>query len=550
MGLRRCICVLLALLLLLPLTACSFGHQNDGKTGAGHSFSYTLVGNPDTLDPQLAVNSSAKTVLANLFEGLFTLDDSGAVQNGLVTDYTVSQDGLCYDFTLRSDSYWYQAAGESKAFDKEAAKAVTAMDFVYAFKRMFDPMYASPYRDAFSCIENAERITAGELDSSLIGVYAANATSLQIRLDKPNPAFLLLLTTTAALPCCEEFFESTKGRYGLDENSVIGNGSFAMQRWLYDPYGKYNIIQLCRNPLNHAVKKVYPVDLNFFIEKSDADARRIFTDGKTDCYAATVTDLRNRAELTAKGAFSLTLGLAANEASPYGETAEIFEAMRLSLDYTAIPEQPDSQLAGSGILPPASMLTNKSCRELLSDAVYRKFDPEAAASSLSFGMMRLGIQQLPEGRILAPDDLTDYEPLRSVMQQWKDRLGIDLTLETVPLETYEKRLAKGDYDLVLCAVGGEDPDPASLLRGFLAQPYVRCRHADEVRELVQKASVSANHSESVELYRQAETTLLSDNCFIPLFYKQRMLLCKPGVQDVSFNAFTGQVQFSQAKFFD
>ena len=62
--------------------------------------------------------------------------------------------------------------------------------------------------------------------------------------------------------------------------------------------------------------------------------------------------------------------------------------------------------------------------------------------------------------------------------------------------------------------------------------------------------MSANHSESVELYRQAETTLLSDNCFIPLFYKPRYLFCKQGVKDVSFNPFTGQVQFSEAKFFD
>ena len=37
---------------------------------------------------------------------------------------------------------------------------------------------------------------------------------------------------------------------------------------------------------------------------------------------------------------------------------------------------------------------------------------------------------------------------------------------------------------------------------------------------------------------------------LPLFYKQRYLFCKQGVKDVSFNPFTGQVQFSEAKFFD
>ena len=59
------------LLALLCAVALVTGCGGSDKTGAGHSFSYTLVGNPDTLDPQLAGNSSARTVLGNLFEGLF-----------------------------------------------------------------------------------------------------------------------------------------------------------------------------------------------------------------------------------------------------------------------------------------------------------------------------------------------------------------------------------------------------------------------------------------------------------------------------------------------
>ena len=544
---HRCICLLLALL-TLSLTACSVGGDSE-KSGAGHSFSYTLVGNPDTLDPQLASNSSAKTVLANLFEGLFVLDDSGSVQNGLVKDYTVSEDGLCYDFTLRDDSYWYQAIGDSKAFDSEAKKAVTAKDFVYAFKRLFDPLYASPYRETFACIENAAAITAGEQDSSMIGVYAADATRLQIRLDYPNASFPLLLTTTAALPCNEEFFESTKGRYGLDENSVIGNGSFAMQRWLYDPYGKYNVIQLCRNPLNHEVNRVYPVDLSFFIEESESDAKAVFTNGKADCYAATVNDLTDMDGLTVTGAYSMTLGLCANPDSDFGRAEEIFEAMQLALDYSAVPQQKDSLLPGSGILPPASTLMNKSCRELLSDAAYQKYDSAAAEAKLRAGMTLLGLEELPEGQILVPNGLMDYEALLDVIAQWKDKLGLHLRLEAVPQAEYDRRLANGSYDLALCAAAGEDPDPAALLSGFLSQPFLHCEKEAQVRGLLKQAAASGSLSENVELFRQAEAAILSDACFIPLFYKQRMLFSKQGVADVHFNPFTGQVQFSEAKYF-
>ena len=53
---RKVSALLLAFLMLLCCTGC--GGDGSEKTGSGHSFAYTLVGNPDTLDPQLAENAS------------------------------------------------------------------------------------------------------------------------------------------------------------------------------------------------------------------------------------------------------------------------------------------------------------------------------------------------------------------------------------------------------------------------------------------------------------------------------------------------------------
>ena len=54
---HRTLALLLALLLTLSF-CCGCGDDENVIKGAGHSFSYTLVGNPDTLDPQLAENDS------------------------------------------------------------------------------------------------------------------------------------------------------------------------------------------------------------------------------------------------------------------------------------------------------------------------------------------------------------------------------------------------------------------------------------------------------------------------------------------------------------
>lgn len=542
---QRFTALLLAMLMLLCCAACG-GH--DQKTGSGHSFSYTLVGNPDTLDPQLAVSESAKTVLTNLFEGLFVLDENGNVQNGLVDSYEVSPDGLTYHMTLRKDSYWYSALDKKGAFGDEAKCAVSAMDFVYAFQRLFNPLYASPYRETFSCIKNARAILNGEQDFSVIGVYAKKDSELEFQLDYPCAGFPLLLTMTAALPCNPQYFESTKGRYGLDEQSVIGNGSFSMQKWLYDPYGKYNVIQMCRNPLNHENHKVYPLELSLFIEKTDTDAANIFVNGNADCYISTRLPNYANNEYQPKGAYSMTLGLTANRARLWGDS-DMMRFLSLALNPAGLSFSGEDITYAAGILPPAVMLLNKSCRELISDASYRHYDAAAAREAFDSALRKNHVQEADEGTILVPAGLIDYSALQEMIAQWEAAAPVHLRIEELPEGEYRERLKERNYDLALCALTGEFGDAASFFRKFNTEEAIGFRDSTQMRDLLDKAA-SQNLADNVETFRKAEEMILNDSCFLPLFYKKRWLICKNGVQDVVFNPFTGQLQFSQAKFFE
>ena len=543
---RKALALMLAL--LMTVLCCGCGEDENVIKGAGHSFSYTLVGNPDTLDPQLAENASAMTVLCNLFEGLLTLDAEGKLQNGVAESYEVSEDQLCYTFKLRKDSYWYQAIGENSAFDEDAAVAVTAEDFVFAFQRLFSFDVDTDNAAAFACIQNAREIMAHRLAASEIGVHALSDDTLEFRLDYPNTGFLLLLTSCAAYPCSKAYFQSTKGRYGLDEEAIIGNGSFSMQRWLYDEYGKYNVIQLTRNPLNHAVNRVMPTDLNLYIEKTDSDAARIFTEGNAECYVSTQNNLLGRADYHAEGDYSLTLGLIANPDSHFANE-NVFGSMALTLDRSAFPDGTPDLRPASGILPPAVRLLNKSCRELISDSAYQRYDPPEADRLYHKALRKLHISELEEGRIMVCAGMMDYSLLREVLELWRSELDLHLSIEEVPESEYEARLASGDYALALYAVSGAYHDAAAVLERFLTDENLHCTELKTVRELLDKAVSSPNLNECVELYRQAEEAILSDYCFIPLFYKQRYLICKNGVSDVVFNPFSGQVQFRNAKYY-
>ena len=539
----------LLLVLMTALLCCGCGEDENVIKGAGHSFSYCLVGNPDTLDPQLAENPSAKTVLANLFEGLLTLDASGSLRNGVAESYQISDDQLHYTFKLRQDSYWYDAYTKDSDFGKEQKQNVTAQDFVFAFQRLFDPDYESPNAAAYSCIANAREIMERRLAPSTLGVTANSDYELEFTLDYPNTGFLMLLTAPAAMPCNQTYFDSSKGRYGLDEASVIGNGSFAMQRWLYDPYGKYNVVQLVRNPLNHEVRRVFPTDINFYIEESDADAAAVFTEGNGDCYVTTQNTLVGRPDYESQGSYSITLGLIANPDSHFAD-ANVRSAMALTLDRSLFPaDDPDIKKA-SGILPPGITLLNKSCRELIADTAFQTYDPPEADRLYHKAMRKLRISELEEGKVLVCSGMMDYALLAEVLDLWRAELDLHFSIEEVTEPEYEARLASGDYALALYAITGAYHDAPAVFENVIADNRLHCAKNDAVRKLLEQAAAEPNLTDCVELYRQAEEAILSDNCFLPLFYKQRYLICKKGVSDVVFNPFSGQVQFADAKYYN
>ncbi len=547
---KRLVCMLCAVLLMIPLWSCERNEQSG--SGAGHSFAGVLTGNPDTLDPQLAVNGSAGTVLHNLFEGLFVIGEKGAVENGVAESYTVSEDGLTYTIQLRQDSYWY-AATENESITALLEAPVNAMDFVYAFRRLFDPLYQSPHREQFRCIAYAEEIINGQQDPSMIGVYAKKEYELEIRLAQPNADLPYLLAQTPAMPCRQSYFESCKGRYGLDEASICGNGSFAMQRWLYDPYGKHNVIRLVRNRKNHEVQRVYPADLTLYIENSVSAAEQLYSAGSIDVLMTANGELAAGAKGTVQGVYSRTLGLVANPDSPYANKL-IRQAFACTVDLAALDDLPQGLQAAYGVLPPDVLLANKSCRELIAESRYRTTDRTQAQEDLVQGMAALGIEELPEGRIIVPAGWVDDDVMLQLMEQWKSTLGVYLSLEEVSEEDYASRLKKGDYTLAIAALQGSRNDPDGLFRAYLQHPAMD--FADSAQEIVrlytllEQAKSADSPDKQVELYRSAEQQVLQDSVFLPLFYGQQYLLCGENIADVQWDPFGGVTVFSQAKCFD
>ena len=129
MGIYKIVC----LLLLLPVLL--------GGCGASSSLvRYDISGDVESLDPQFADEENEQLVIYNIMEGLMCQLPSGELTNGVIEGYDVSADQPTYTFHLRDGMVW----------DDADSTPVTAHDFVFAFQRIFNSIYPSPFASLYS----------------------------------------------------------------------------------------------------------------------------------------------------------------------------------------------------------------------------------------------------------------------------------------------------------------------------------------------------------------------------------------------------------------
>ena len=208
--------VVLTIAFVFALTGCGSG---------SNSFTWFVDSIPANLDPQVASASADVIACENLYSGLVRKDPSGKYEPALCERWEKSSDGLTYTFYLKDGLTYTAAKGNATDY------AITAEDFVFAFRRLFRAETNSPYAVEFAALENSAAVLAGQMPESALGVTASGPLTLVFHLSSADDNFLEKLTLPGAMPCDEEFFNSTRGTYGLNASSTLSSGSFYIYNW-------------------------------------------------------------------------------------------------------------------------------------------------------------------------------------------------------------------------------------------------------------------------------------------------------------------------------
>lgn len=104
---------------------------------------------PGTLDTHLTSLAIEANIIADLHEGLLTLDAKGELAPGVAESWSASSDGTRYTFNLRANAKWSNG------------DPVKASDFVYSLRRVLNPETRARYSDLLHPIKNAVPLSKG-----------------------------------------------------------------------------------------------------------------------------------------------------------------------------------------------------------------------------------------------------------------------------------------------------------------------------------------------------------------------------------------------------
>ena len=214
MNISRTVLIALATFAFLAIALYSYEYVDDSAP-ANSPLNRGLSTDPESLDPHKMRSVQAGEVLRDIGEGLAGYTATGELIPAAADGWTISDDGLTYTFNIRSDARWSNA------------DAVTASHFVFSLRRLVDPATAAFNAHLIADIENASAISSGEMEPSALAVEEKDDQTLIIRLSRPTPYFLALLTYPSTFPVNPDSLVEHGDSFTRPGN-LVSNGAYKL----------------------------------------------------------------------------------------------------------------------------------------------------------------------------------------------------------------------------------------------------------------------------------------------------------------------------------
>ncbi|MBR2100725.1 MAG: peptide ABC transporter substrate-binding protein [Eubacterium sp.] len=550
-----------ALLMVLCICFAASVFSSCSKSEKLIDFIYPFSGEVNSYDPQVARTSDEYLIIENTFEGLVRIDDDGSVRPGCAENWSVSTDGLTYTFNIQKGLKWdirtdKYTEGEHKGEFRDSRLQmlgyefnpdITADDFVFALRRAVKPETNCPLFSSVSSIVNAVEINSGKKNPTELGVRAVDTYTLEIKLRSPDEAFMQSLTGAAAMPCNEEFFNATKGRYGLSTKYTLFNGQFYVNQILESSY----LLKQNKDYKGPSPTKAGELTLKIPDEDESKKTAERLTSGYYDAAyltSAQCAEIKEGDKITLTPYNDTTLAFVFNTSNEVFQSKTMRQAFCLGFSRDNTGDK--SYLSPAKNLVPSSL----------------KIDANNASQAMGQTVKNQNIQNsntlFKKGiEIVDTDDLTvtvlttpQYEETAKFLlqgiqsgigAQTKNKSGepISFTLKVKALEEEELKTAmvKGEYDIALMSFRATNDSAISFLQNnFANRSGFDTKKFEAALLNAQKAD---NLTKKAEYIAQAERIIIESYSICPMLWETSSFAQAKGVSGVQFHAGTGRVSF-------
>ena len=467
------------------------------------------LGEPITLDPAIARETTSHLFVTNIFSGLVRFDDNLEVQPDLAERWEVDATGTVYTFTLREGIAFHDGS------------PITAQDFKYSIERSADPELHSDTASLYlgDIVGMHERLE-GEA-SEVSGVDVVDERTIRITIDAPKEYFLPKLTYPSAAIVDRKTVEGAGEDWWMSEPN--GSGPYKLLSWEVG-----QAVVLKRNGDYHT-----PPDLEYFVSPNTTlpgstrlDMYQSYAWDALYVGLSSLNRVREDAVLNAElYEFDqlITYFVALDATRPPFDDADTRRAFGMALDREALIEEVyggDVTLA-NGLLPPGMPGYSPSLRGI-------PYDPERAWRALAQSAYA---DDFPSATFSAINrDGEAPESVQFMIGAWEEELGIQVSTHLVEPEVYYYQLESVGEQLFTYAWVADYPDPENFLDLLLHSASHISRYANpDFDRLVEQARVESNHQARLALYNQAEQLLIDDAGIIPLFHVKNYVLVSPHV---------------------
>jgi len=496
------------------LVGCQFDSQENTEEDS-QELTMAFSGEMGSADLSLASDLYSFTTLNNAYEGLYRLDENNEpILAGASEEAEISEDGLTYNINLREEAQWSNG------------DPVTAEDYVFSWQRTVDPDTASSYAYMLAPVENAEKISDGDLEPSELGIQANSEYELEIHLEDPTPYFLSLLAFPTFFPQNESVVEEYGDEYALNSENAVYNGPFLLTD--FDGSGADTSWSLEKNPDYWDAQEVNLDAINFEVVAETSTAYNLFEDGQMDDVTLSgelaLQNVNHEDYVVEESAMTQYLELnQEDEDSPF-RNKNLREAISLLIDREHIVDSilGNGSLAAKGFVPSDLSSNPETDVDFVEDAdTTLETDVKQAQESWETAKSELGVDELSI-ELLTSDTDESKQLAEYIQGTLEENLeGMSIEISNVPLNVRLDRSDSGDFEMVMNNWIGDYPDPMGFLELLTSDnSYNRGSwENEEYDQLIDKANnQDANDPEARwQDMVEAERVLNEDLGVIPLY---------------------------------